>query len=215
MKIFLDTANLEEIRQAVDWQMIDGCTTNPSLMAKESGRSFNQLAREICRLVPGPVSLEGVGTSAAELVREGKKLAAIAPNVVFKLPMGPEGLRAVRQLKKLKIKTNVTLVFSANQALLAAKAGADYCSPFVGRLDDIGHPGWMVIQDIIKIYRTYGFKTQVLAASIRNPIHVYNAALIGCDAATIPFKVLEQMYQHELTDKGIKVFLSDWHQLAR
>lgn len=215
MKIFLDTANLEEIKKAVDWQMIDGATTNPTLMARESGRKFADIAKEICRLVPGPVSLEGVGMTETELVKEGKKLAAIAKNVVFKVPMTPEGLKAVRTLKKQGIKTNVTLVFSANQALLVAKAGADYCSPFVGRLDDIGQTGMELIEEIVTIYKNYGFKTQVLVASVRNPIHVKEAAMIGADVATVPFKVLEQMYQHTLTDKGIKAFLADWQKVTK
>jgi transaldolase len=215
MKIFLDTANIEDIKKAVDWQMIDGATTNPTLMARESGRKFEDIAKEICRLVPGPVSLEGVGMTAAELVKEGKKLSTIAKNVVFKVPMTPEGLKAVRELKKQGIKTNVTLVFSANQALLVAKAGADYCSPFIGRLDDIGQNGWELLDEIIKIYRNYKFKTQILAASIRSTIHVKQAAYMGCDVATIPFKILEQMYHHELTDKGIKLFLDDWQKVTK
>ena len=215
MKIFLDTANLDELKKAVDWQMIDGVTTNPTLMAKESGRKFEEMAKEICKLVPGPVSLEGVGVTEAELVKEGKKMASIAKNVVFKVPMTVEGLKAVRTLKKLGIKTNVTLVFSANQALLVAKAGANYCSPFVGRLDDIGQSGMGLIKEIVAIYKNYGFKTQVLAASIRSTVHVQAAAMAGADAATIPFKVLEQMYQHSLTDKGIKMFLDDWQKVTK
>ena len=215
MKIFLDTANLDELKKAVDWQMIDGATTNPTLMARESGRKFSDMAKEICRLVPGPVSLEGVGLTVEALVKEGKKLSAIAKNVVFKVPMTVEGLRAVRALKKLGIKTNVTLVFSANQALLVAKAGADYCSPFVGRLDDIGQSGMGLIKEIVAIYKNYGFKTQVLAASIRSTVHVQAAAMAGADVATIPFKILEQMYQHSLTDKGIKAFLDDWQKVAK
>jgi transaldolase len=215
MKIFLDTANLEEIKQAVDWQMIDGATTNPTLMARESGRKFEDIAKEICKLVPGPVSLEGVGMTAPELVEEGKKLSAIAKNVVFKVPMTPEGLKAVRLLKKLAIKTNVTLVFSANQALLVAKAGADYCSPFIGRLDDIGQSGMGLVKEIVAIYKNYGFKTQVLAASIRSTVHVQAAAMAGADVATIPFKILEQMYHHDLTDKGIKLFLDDWQKVTK
>ena len=215
MKIFLDTANLEELKQAVDWQMIDGATTNPSLMARETGRKFEDMAKEICRLVPGPVSLEGVGMTTAELVKEGKKMARIAKNVVFKVPMTPEGLKAVRALKKLGIKTNVTLVFSANQALLVAKAGADYCSPFIGRLDDIGQSGMGLIKEITAIYQNYDFKTQVLAASIRSTVHVQAAAMVGADVVTIPFKILEQMYRHQLTDKGIQVFLDDWQKVTK
>lgn len=215
MKIFLDTANLAEIRQAVDWQMIDGATTNPTLMAKESGKTFTQMANQICKLVPGPVSLEGVGTSTTELVREGKQMAKIAKNVVFKVPMTPEGLKAVRQLKKAGVKTNVTLVFSANQALLVAKAGASYCSPFLGRLDDIGRSGTDLLKEIVTVYKNYGFKTQVLAASIRSVDHVKAAAMIGADVATVPFKVLEQMFCHELTEKGIKTFLDDWQKVTQ
>lgn len=215
MKIFLDTANLNDIKKAVDWQMIDGATTNPSLMAKESGKSFAQMAKEICALVPGPVSLEGVGLTAEVLIKEGKKMAAIAKNVVFKVPMTPEGLKAVRALKKLGIKTNVTLVFSANQALLVAKAGADYCSPFIGRLDDIGQSGMGLIKEIVAIYKNYDFKTQVLAASIRSTVHVQAAAMAGAHVVTLPFKILEQMYQHQLTDKGIKLFLEDWNKVKK
>lgn len=215
MKIFLDTANLSELKSAVDWQMIDGATTNPSLMARESGKKFAEMAKEICALVPGPVSLEGVGTKAEELVEEGKKMAAIAKNVVFKVPMTIEGLKAVRALKKLGIKTNVTLVFSANQALLVAKAGADYCSPFVGRLDDIGEKGMDLIREIVIIYGNFDFKTKVLAASIRSTDHVKQAALVGADVVTIPFKVLEQMYQHALTEKGIKSFSDDWQKVTK
>ena len=215
MKIFLDTANLEDLKKAVDWQMIDGATTNPTLMAREAGKKFEKMAKAICALVPGPVSLEGVGLTAAELVKEGKKLAAIAKNVVFKVPMTVEGLKAVRSLKKLGIKTNVTLVFSANQALLVAKTGADYCSPFIGRLDDIGQNGWELLEEILKIFRNYQFKTQVLAASIRSTIHVKQAAYMGCDVVTIPFKILEQMYRHSLTDKGIQAFLDDWQKVAK
>lgn len=215
MKIFLDTANIGDLEKAVDWQMIDGATTNPTLMAKESGKSFSQMAKEICRLVPGPVSLEGVGMTAGDLVKEGKKLAAIAKNVVFKVPMTVEGLKAVRALKKLGIKTNVTLVFSANQALLVAKAGADYCSPFIGRLDDIGQSGMGLIKEIVAIYKNYDFKTQVLAASIRSTVHVQAAAMAGADVVTIPFKILEQMYRHQLTDKGIQSFLEDWQKVIK
>lgn len=215
MKIFLDTANIDELKKAVEMQMIDGATTNPSLMAKESGKSFNQMAKEICALVPGPVSLEGVGMTAEVLIKEGKKMAAIAKNVVFKAPMMPEGLKAVRALKKLGIKTNVTLVFSANQALLAAKAGADYCSPFIGRLDDIGQSGMGLIKEIVAIYKNYGFKTQVLAASIRSTVHVQAAAAAGADVVTLPFKILEQMYRHTLTDKGIQAFLDDWQKVTK
>ena len=215
MKIFLDTANLDELKKAVDWQMIDGAPTNPTLLARESGKKFAVMAKEICKLVPGPVSLEGVGMTEAELVKEGQKLAAIAKNVVFKVPMTVEGLKAVRSLKKLGIKTNVTLVFSANQALLVAKAGADYCSPFIGRLDDIGQSGMGLIKEIVAIYKNYGFKTQVLAASIRSTVHVQAAAMAGADVVTIPFKILEQMYRHQLTDKGIQAFLDDWEKVSK
>ena len=215
MKIFLDTANLEELKQAVDWQMIDGATTNPSLMAREAGKKFEVMAKEICKLVPGPVSLEGVGMTAADLVKEGKKYSAIAKNVVFKVPMTVEGLKAVRTLKKLGIKTNVTLVFSACQALLVAKAGADYCSPFIGRLDDIGQSGMGLIKEIVAIYKNYGFTTQLLAASTRSTVHVQAVAMAGADVVTIPFKILEQMYRHTLTDKGIQAFLDDWQKVAK
>ncbi len=210
MKFFIDTANLDEIKTSVSWGIIDGATTNPSLMAKEKGQDLTKLSREICALVPGPVSLEGVTMTEKEIVEEGKKLAKIAPNVVVKIAMTIEGMRAVKKLSKLGIKTNVTLIFSASQALIAAKAGASYVSPFLGRLDDIGQDSLELIHEILQIYSNYGFKTEIIAASVRHADHVKQVALAGCHIATIPFKVLKQLYSHPLTDKGIDLFVKDW-----
>ncbi len=210
MKFFIDTANLDEIKTSVSWGIIDGATTNPSLMAKEKGQDLLKLSREICALVPGPVSLEGVTMTEKEIVEEGKKLAKIAPNVVVKIAMTVEGMRAVKKLSKLGIKTNVTLIFSASQALIAAKAGASYVSPFLGRLDDIGQDSLELIHEILQIYSNYGFKTEIIAASVRHADHVKQVALAGCHIATIPFKVLKQLYSHPLTDKGIDLFVKDW-----
>lgn len=215
MKIFLDTANLGEIKEAVSWGIIDGLTTNPSLMAKESGMKFEDMAKKICQLVPGPVSLEAVSLGALGMVKEARKLVKIAKNVVVKIPMTIEGVKAVKILKKEGIKTNVTLVFSANQALLAAKAGASYVSPFLGRLDDIGQNGMDLISEIVTIFENYGIETEVIAASIRHPDHAKQSALLGCHVATIPFAVLKQMYNHSLTDAGIAKFLADWKKVAK
>jgi len=214
MKLFLDTANLDEIREAASWGVLDGITTNPSLVAKE-GRDFRELIREICKIVDGPVSAEVVATTKEEMVEEGRELARIHRNVVVKIPLIVEGLKAVKALSREGIKTNVTLCFSANQALLAAKAGAAYISPFIGRLDDISHDGMAVIRDIKIIYSNYGYATRILTASVRHPLHVLEAAKAGSDAATMPFKVLEQIVKHPLTDIGLKRFLSDWNQFAR
>ncbi|MDH7476069.1 MAG: fructose-6-phosphate aldolase [Microgenomates group bacterium] len=213
MKIFIDSANLAEIKEAVSWGIIEGATTNPTLMAKEKNQSLKKISQEICRIVPGPVSLEGNASQAEEIIKEAKILAKIANNVVVKIPMTIEGIKAVIKLNKEGIKTNVTLVFSANQALIAAKAKATYVSPFLGRLDDIGQSGLLLIEEIKKIYKNYQFNTKIIAASIRNPDHVKQVALIGCDIATIPFKVLKQLYQHSLTDKGIALFQADWNKL--
>lgn len=215
MKIFIDTANIEEIKTAVSWGIVNGATTNPSLMAKERGRKMEDIAAEICHLVKGPVSLEGGNLTTNEMVNEGRKLAKIAKNVVVKIPMTIEGLRAVQKLAHENIKTNVTLVFSANQALLAAKAGASYVSPFLGRLDDIGQSGYDLLNEIITIFLNYNFKTEIIAASIRHPDHVKQAALMGCHIATVPFKVLSLMYNHTLTEKGIDLFLKDWQTLNK
>ncbi|MBI3625932.1 MAG: fructose-6-phosphate aldolase [Candidatus Rokubacteria bacterium] len=211
MKIFLDTANISELKEGVAMGILDGCTTNPSLIAKEK-RPFRPLVEEICSIVPGPVSLEVVATDEEGMVKEGKELAQIAPNVVVKCPLTKDGLKAVRRLTREGIKVNQTLCFSATQALLSAKAGASYISPFLGRLDDISHVGMDLIRQIVKIYSNYGFQTQVLAASIRNPLHVVDAALAGAHIATMPFAVLEQLMKHPLTDIGLKKFLDDWNK---
>ncbi|MEK6665410.1 MAG: fructose-6-phosphate aldolase [candidate division NC10 bacterium] len=211
MKIFLDTASVSELKEGVAMGILDGCTTNPSLIAKEK-RPFRPLVEEICSIVPGPVSLEVVATDFEGMVKEGKELAQIAPNVVVKCPLTKDGLKAVKRLTGEGIKVNQTLCFSASQALLSAKAGATYISPFLGRLDDISHVGMDLIRQILLIYANYGFKTQVLAASIRNPLHVVDAALAGAHVATIPFAVLEQLTKHPLTDIGLKKFLDDWNK---
>ncbi len=211
MKIFLDTANIPSIKTFVDMGVLDGITTNPTLIAKEN-REFTELVHDILRIVPGPVNLEVVGQESETMIREGHDLAAIGPNVVVKCPMTAEGLKAVRQLHRDGIKTNVTLIFSANQALLAAKAGADYASPFIGRLDDAGHDGMKIIEEILPIYRNYGFETQVLVASIRHPVHVVQAAKLGAHVATMPPDVLDKMVKHPLTDIGLKRFLDDWQK---
>jgi len=210
MKFFIDTANLEEIREANDLGLLAGVTTNPSLVAKEKGVSFHDRIREITELVPGSVSAEVISLDAEGMIAEGKELAAIAPNVTVKLPMTPDGLKACHAFSKLGIKTNVTLIFNANQALLAARAGATYVSPFLGRLDDIGQNGLDLISTISEIFAVHGLETEIIAASIRNPIHVTEAALRGAHIATIPYKVLMGLTQHPLTDKGIEGFLKDW-----
>jgi transaldolase len=212
MKFFLDTANLDEIRQAAEMGLIDGVTTNPSLIAKEKA-DFRVLLPRICALVPGPVSAEVVSLEADGMIREGRELAKIAPNITVKIPITLEGLRAVRTLSGEGIKTNVTLVFSPLQALMAAKAGATFVSPFVGRLDDIGSSGMDLIGQIVEIFDNYAFETEVLVASIRHPMHVVEAALMGAHVATIPYKVLAQLIHHPLTDAGIAKFLDDWKKL--
>ena len=214
MQIFLDTANIKEITEAAALGVLDGVTTNPSLVAKE-GRPFREIVAEICRLVEGPINLEVVGTDADTMVAEGRDLAKIHANVVVKIPMIAEGLKAVRRLHLEGIKVNVTLCFSPNQALLAAKAGATYISPFIGRLDDISHVGMDVVRDILTIYRNYGYPTQVLAASLRHPLHVVEAAKAGAHVATMPFAVLQQLLKHPLTDIGLERFLSDWKKVPR
>ena len=212
MLLFLDTANLKEIETVASWGMLDGLTTNPSLMAKEQGQKFHPLVKKILKLCQGPVSLEVIAQDAPGMIREAKTLSRLGKNVVVKIPMTVEGIRAVQTLSKLHVKTNVTLVFSANQALLAAKAGATYVSPFLGRIDDMGEDSIKVLSEIITIFQTYGFKTQVLAASIRHPDHVKKAALLGTDVATVPFEVFKKLYYHPLTDAGIKAFLDDWQK---
>jgi transaldolase len=211
MKIFLDTANINELREGVAMGLVDGCTTNPSLIAKEK-RPFRPLVEEICQTVPGDVSLEVVATDYEGMIKEGKELAQVAANVVVKCPLTKDGLKAVRTLSGEGIRVNQTLCFSATQALLSAKAGATYISPFLGRLDDISAVGMDLIRDICQIYRNYGFKTQVLAASIRSPLHVADAAKAGAHVATMPFAVLEQLMKHPLTDIGLKKFLDDWNK---
>lgn len=209
MKIFIDTANIEEIKQAHRLGIVSGVTTNPSLIAKE-GRNFREVVQEICAIVDGPISAEVIGLKAEEMVKEAEELAKIHPNVIIKVPMTADGLTATNILHKKGIKTNVTLVFSANQALLAALAGATFVSPFVGRLDDVGQDGMELIRDIVQIFEVYGFDTEVIAASIRHPIHVTESARAGAHIATIPFKVIMQMVKHPLTDIGIEKFLADW-----
>jgi len=214
MKFFIDTANIEEIRKANDMGMVDGVTTNPSLIAREN-KPFEELLREICELVDGPVNGEVISLDAAGMVAEGRKLAAFHPNIVVKIPMTTEGLKAVKILNSENIRTNVTLIFSSTQALMAAKAGAAYVSPFVGRLDDIAQNGMDLVSDIMNIYGNYGYETEVIVASIRNPIHVVEAALIGADIATIPFKVIAQLAKHPLTDIGMEKFLADWEKRTK
>jgi transaldolase len=211
MKIFLDTANVNEIKEGVALGVVDGVTTNPSLAAKEK-RAFRPLVEEICSIVPGDVSLEVVATDFEGMIKEGQELAQIAPNVVVKCPLTRDGLKAVKYLTGKGLRVNQTLCFSAPQALLSAKAGAYYISPFLGRLDDIASVGMDLIRDICQIYRNYGFKTQVLAASIRNPLHVVDAAKAGAHVATMPFSVLLQLIKHPLTDIGLKKFLEDWEK---
>lgn len=211
MKFFIDTANIDEIKQAVDMGMVDGVTTNPSLIARE-GRVFEEVLEEICSIVDGPISAEVVSLEAKGMLSEGKKLAAIHDNIVIKVPMTTEGIKAVRMFDAEGIRTNVTLVFSSSQALLAAKAGAAFISPFVGRLDDISINGMDLISDIMTIIDNYGFTSETIVASIRNPVHVVESALIGADIATIPFKVIAQLAKHPLTDIGIEKFLADWQK---
>lgn len=215
MKLFLDSADLTEIRRAAEAGLIDGLTTNPSLLAKAVGEDSTprEVLAEICRVVDGPVSAEVVATAAADMVREGRELAKLADNIVVKLPLTEDGLRACREFHSEGIKTNVTLCFSPSQALLAAKAGATFVSPFVGRLDDISAEGMDLIRQIVQIYENYDFRTEVLVASVRHPQHVVEAALIGADAATMPAKVLHQLLKHPLTDKGLDAFLADWAKL--
>ena len=209
MKIFLDTANIEEIREANSWGIIDGVTTNPTLIARE-GRDFKEVVEEICSIVDGPISAEVISTEAEGMIREARELAKIHENITIKIPMTVEGLKAVKVLSGEDIKTNVTLVFSASQALLAAKAGATFVSPFVGRLDDNTHYGMDIIDEIVQIFENYDFDTQVLVASVRHPLHVLEAAMMGADIATIPFGVLKKMAGHPLTDIGLERFLKDW-----
>ena len=212
MKIFLDTANVEQIREAAALGCVDGVTTNPTLISREEGK-FEEIIREICEIVRGPVSAEVVSTDADGMVEEAKKLAGIHECVVVKIPMIKTGINAMRQLKELGIPTNCTLVFSPNQALLAAKAGASYVSPFIGRLDDAGHDGMDVVRQTLAIYENYGYDTEVIVASVRHPLHVVEAALEGAHITTLPFAVLEKMITHPFTDKGLAAFLADWEKV--
>lgn len=215
MKFFIDTANLDEIREANELGMIDGVTTNPTLVAKEGDVDFAEHIAKICSIVKGDVSAEVTALDTAGMLEQGRKLAKIAPNVVVKCPLTLDGLKATRVLTDEGTGVNVTLCFSAAQAILAAKAGARYISPFIGRLDDVATNGMQLIQDIVQIYGNYDFKTQVLAASIRHPMHIVDCALVGADVATIPFKVIQQLVKHPLTDKGLDAFLNDWKKSGR
>ena len=219
MKIFIDTADLDEIREIASWGIVDGVTTNPTLV-KKSGRSFNEIIEEIFEIVDGPISLEVISEKADDMVKEAKGLVSkvnqkYRKNVAIKVPMTPEGLKATKKLKKEGIKINVTLVFSANQALLAAKAGATFVSPFIGRLDDIGQEGMQIVEEIVEIFTNYDIETEVIVASIRHPIHVIEAARLGADIATIPPGIIRKMAKHSLTDIGIKSFLKDWEKIKK
>ncbi len=214
MKFFLDTANVDKIREFAEIGLVDGVTTNPTLVAKE-GRDFHEVIKEICSIVDGPVSAEVTALDAEGMINEARELSKLADNVVIKIPMTKEGLKAVNVLSKEGIKTNVTLIFSANQALMAAKAGATYVSPFVGRLDDIGQNGMQLIAEIVQIFKNYNIKTEIIVASVRHPMHVIEAAELGADIATIPFAVLDKMFNHPLTNKGIDTFMKDWEEYLK
>jgi transaldolase len=214
MKFFIDTANIEEIREAAGWGILDGVTTNPSLVAREK-RDFKMVIREIAGIVNGPISAEVTALDVPGMLKEGRDLAAIHPNIVIKVPLTKDGLKACKTLRGEGINVNVTLCFSPSQALLAAKCDATYISPFVGRLDDVSHEGMQLIRQIRAIYDNYGFRTQILAASIRHPLHVVDSALAGADVATMPFKVMSQLYDHPLTEIGIERFLDDWKKAAK
>ena len=219
MKIFVDTADLDEIKELASWGIVDGVTTNPTLVAK-SGRSFSEIIDEIFKIVDGPISLEVVSEKADEMVKEANELTKkvsekYRKNVAIKIPMTPEGLKAVKKLSKDGIKTNVTLIFSSNQALLAAKAGATYVSPFIGRLDDQGQEGMQIVEEIVEIFSNYGFETEIIVASVRDPIHVIEAAMIGADISTIPPGIIRKMVKHTLTDVGIERFLADWKKVKK
>ncbi|MEM2963170.1 MAG: fructose-6-phosphate aldolase [Candidatus Anstonellales archaeon] len=214
MRIFLDTADIEKIRKLANSGLVDGITTNPTLIAK-AGVEHEKAVKEICSIVKGPVSVEGIGMKSEEIVKEGRLFASWAKNVVVKVPMSLEGMKAVKKLQSEGIDTNVTLVFSAAQALIAAKAGATYVSPFVGRLDDMGESGMRVVEEILGIYSNYDFETQVLVASVRHPMHVVEAALLGADACTVPPEVFEKLFMHKMTDDGITRFLDDWKKTVK
>ena len=214
MKFFLDTANLAEINEIAGWGILDGVTTNPSLVSKENTR-FEDLIREICRIVPGPVSVESVSTKAEDIIPEAEALAKLAPNIVVKIPIGIEGLKATRVLSQKGIEVNTTLIFSPSQALLAAKAGSRYVSPFIGRLDDISHEGMQLVEQILTIFDNYGLETEVIVASVRHPLHVVEAALLGADIVTLPYSVMEKLIKHPLTDLGMEKFLKDWGKVKK
>lgn len=214
MKFFIDTANIDEIREAHSMGMVDGVTTNPSLIAKE-GRDFEDIIKEICQIVDGPISAEVISIDTKGMIKEARHLAKIHDNIVVKIPMTVDGLKATRALSEEGIKTNVTLAFSPLQALMAAKAGATYISPFIGRLDDLSQEGLLLVEQIVEIYSNYAFDTEIIVASIRNPLHVLESALMGADIATIPFSVLGKLAAHPMTDKGLKAFLDDWEKTKR
>lgn len=214
MKLFIDTANLDEIREISSWGVLDGVTTNPTILSREK-MDYRTLIDAILKLVDGPISVEAVNEKAEKIIEEARILSKISENIVVKIPITPEGLAATKVLSKEGVKINMTLVFSVNQSILAAKAGATYASPFLGRLDDIGSDGMTLLSDIVTVYQNYGFKTQIIAASIRSPQHVVDAALIGADVCTIPYKVFTQMVKHPLTDKGIERFLNDWKKVKK
>jgi len=214
MKFFIDTADIKEIKTAVEYGLIDGVTTNPSLISK-TGKDLYTVLNEICSVVNGPISAEVVSTKSPDMIKEAKELAKIHKNIAVKIPLTPDGLKATRALSQEGIRVNVTLIFSAIQALLAAKAGASFVSPFIGRLDDISHVGMDLVEEIVTIFDNYAFDTEIIVASIRHPVHVLEAALLGADIATIPFKVLDQLAKHPLTDSGIKQFLADWKKVPK
>jgi len=214
MKFFIDTANIDEIKEAHSMGMVDGVTTNPSLIAKED-RDFEEIIKEICQLVDGPISAEVISIDTQGMIKEARDLAKIHDNIVVKIPMTVDGLKATRQLSEEGIKTNVTLVFSPLQALMAAKAGATYVSPFIGRLDDLSQEGLLLVEQIVEIYSNYAFDTEIIVASVRNPLHVLESALMGADIATIPFSVLGKLAAHPMTDKGLKAFLDDWKKTKK
>ncbi len=214
MKFFIDTANLDEIKEAHSMGMVDGVTTNPSLIAKE-GRDFEEVIKEICAIVDGPISAEVISVDTEGMLKEARHLAKIHDNIVVKIPLTVDGLKATRKLSEEGIKTNVTLVFSPLQALMAAKAGATYVSPFIGRLDDLAQEGLLLVEQIVEIYSNYAFDTEIIVASIRNPLHVLESALMGADIATIPFSVLDKLAAHPMTDKGLKAFLADWDKAKK
>jgi len=212
MKIFVDTANIEEIKESASWGIVQGVTTNPTLLSKER-RPFRELVEEICSIIDGPISVEVTATETEGMVEEGERIASWHSNIVLKIPMGVEGIKAVKKLSSEGIKTNVTLIFSPNQALLAAEVGATYASIFVGRLDDIGHDGMEVVEKSLRIYRNYSFATEIIVASVRHPIHILRAGEMGAPVVTAPYKVLQAMFQHPLTDTGLQRFLADWEKL--